>query len=56
MHKHIIHNLCYETFAGFSDEILTFLREEVPRNWHIYCDAVSDNFRVNSPKDFKILA
>jgi transposase len=56
MHKHITHNRCYQTFADFSTAILTFLRQEVPRNWHIYCDAVSDNFRVISPKDFRILA
>jgi len=56
MHKHITHNRCYEKFADFSDAILTFLREEVPRNWHIYCDEVSDNFRIISPKDFRILA
>jgi hypothetical protein len=55
MHKHITHNKSYETFADFSDAILTFLREKVPRNWHVYCDAVSDNFRVISPKDFRIL-
>ena len=51
-HKHITHNRCYEKFADFSNAFLTFLREEVPRNWHLYCDAVSDNFRVISPKDF----
>jgi hypothetical protein len=36
--------------------MLTFLREEVPGNWDTYCDAVSDNFRIISPKDFRILA
>ncbi|MGH7120598.1 MAG: IS630 family transposase [Acetobacteraceae bacterium] len=56
MHKHITHNRCYETFIAFRGAILTFLREEVPRNWRVYCDAVSDNFRVISPKDFRILA
>lgn len=55
MHKHVTHNRCYETFADFSDAILTFLRQEVPRNWRTYCDAVSDNFRVISPKDFRVL-
>jgi hypothetical protein len=35
---------------------LRFLREEVPRNWGAYCDAVADNFRIISPKDFRILA
>jgi hypothetical protein len=43
MHKHITHNRCYQRFADFRDAMLTFLREEVPRN---YCDTVSDNFRI----------
>jgi len=42
MHKHVTHNRCHATFADFSGAILTFLREEVPRKWHLYCDAVSD--------------
>ena len=56
MHKHTTDNRCHETFADFRNAILTFLREEVPRKWHIYCDGVSDNFRVISPKDFRVLA
>ncbi|MGH7050704.1 MAG: transposase, partial [Acetobacteraceae bacterium] len=55
MHKHITHNRCYGTFVDFRDALLTFLREEVPGSCHVYCDAVSDNFRVISPKDFRIL-
>ena len=56
MHKHVTHNKSHDTFRDFSDAILTFLREEVPRNWRIYCDQVTDNFRIISPKDFRILA
>lgn len=56
MHKHITHSRCYQTYVEFRDAILTFLREGVPRNGHVYCDEVSDNFRVISPKDFGILA
>jgi transposase len=55
MHKHVTHNRCHPTFADFKTAILTFLREEVPRKWHTYCDEVTDNFRVISPKDFRIL-
>ena len=33
----------------------TFLREKVPRNWHVYCDQVTDNFRVIDPADFRVL-
>jgi hypothetical protein len=46
MHKHIIHNKCHQTVRDFSDAILTFVREEVPRNWRLYCDDVMDNFRI----------
>jgi transposase len=56
MHKHVTHNRCHETFAEFRDAILTFLRQEVPRNWRLYCDEVTDNFRIISPKDFRIMA
>ncbi len=56
MHKHVTHNKCYTTFNDFTDAILTFLRRDVPKNWRIHCDAVSDNFRLISPKDFRILA
>jgi transposase len=56
MHKQVTHNRCHATFADFSNAILTFLREEVPRKWHVYCDSVSDNFRIISPKDFRVLA
>ena len=56
MHKHVTHNRRHERFAGFSAAMLTFLREEAPRKWTLYCDAVSDNFRVISPEDFRILA
>jgi transposase len=56
MHKHVTHNKCYRTFNDFTDAILTFLRRDVPKNWRIHCDAVSDNFRVISPKNFRILA
>jgi hypothetical protein len=47
---------CHATFADFKAAILTFLREEVPRKWHAHYDKVTDNFRIISPKDFRILA
>ena len=55
MHKHVTHNRCHATFADFKAAILTFLREEVPRKWGTYCDQVTDNFRIISPKDFRVL-
>ncbi len=38
-----------------ADAILTFLRHDVPRNRRVHCDAVSDNFRVISPRDCRVL-
>jgi hypothetical protein len=50
------HNRYHATFADFKAAVLTFLREEVPRKWRTYCDEVTDNFRIISPKDFRVLA
>ena len=55
MHKNVTHNRCHATFNGFCTAMLGFLREEVPRDWNTLCDSVSDNFRVISPKDFRVL-
>jgi transposase len=55
MHKNITHNKCYAKFNDFCDAMLTFLRDEVPKNWQKYCDSVTDNFRIISSKDFRVL-
>ena len=55
MHRNITHNRCYATFNEFCDAMLGFLKEDVPKNWGDLCDDVSDNFRVISPKDFRVL-
>ena len=55
MHKHVTHNRWHATFADFRAAILTFLREDVPRKWRLYCDQVTDNFRIISPQNFRVL-
>ena len=55
MHRNVTHNKCYTTFKDFSTAMLKFLRKEVPKNWHTYCDEVTDNFRVIDPKEFRII-
>jgi transposase len=47
MHKHVTHNRCYTTCAHFADTTLSFLRENVPRNWEHFYDSVTDNFRIS---------
>ncbi|MGB7044773.1 MAG: transposase [Methylocella sp.] len=55
MHRNVTHNKCYATCGQFADATLDFLRDKVPRNWADFCDSVTDNFRVNSPKDFRVM-
>ena len=55
MHRNVTHNKCYATCAQFADATLGFLREQVPRNWAHFCDSVTDNFRVISPKNFRVM-
>ena len=55
MHRNITHNKSYAKFKDFCDAILNFLRDEVPKNWNLYCDSVTDNFRIINPADFRVL-
>jgi len=54
MHKNVTHNKGYATFREFAAAMLAFLRDTVPRNWRQFQDAVTDNFRVINPADFRI--
>jgi transposase len=55
MHKHVTHNKSYATCAQFADATLGFLREKVPRNWPRFRDSVTDNFRIISPRNFRVM-
>jgi transposase len=55
MHKTVTHNRCYATYNGFCEAVLGFLRRDVPNRWNTFCDSVTDNFRIISPEDFRVL-
>lgn len=55
MHKHVTHNRFYKTYNEFADAILTFLRETIPKKWKDFRNTVTDNFRVISTTDRKII-
>jgi transposase len=55
MHRHVTHNRCYATYNEFCRSVLHFLRAEVPKSWAVFCDSVTDNFRVINPADFRVL-
>lgn len=55
MHRAVTHNRCAATFDQFCRNILYFLTKTVPKQWPTLRDAVSDNFRVIDPDNFRIL-
>jgi transposase len=55
MHRNVTHNRCYATYNDFCGSVLHFLRAEVPKNWAVFCDSVTDNFRIINPADFRVL-
>ncbi len=54
MHKTVTHNKTYAKFRDFKAAILTFLAQDVPKNWDRFRDSVSDNFRVIDPAEFRV--
>jgi transposase len=55
VHKNITHNKGSATFKDFAHELLNVLRVEVPKNWQLYRDSITGNFRVVNPADFRVL-
>ena len=55
MHKWVTHNRYYATFGQFTQAILGFLRKTLPDKWHEFRDTVSDNFRIVSFDQYKII-
>ncbi len=55
MHKWVTHNQHYATFNQFTEAILQFFRQTLPANWKDFRDTVSDNFRIISHDEYKII-
>jgi len=55
MHQHVTHNRCYPSQAKFTAAILKFFRETVPKYWRDFRSQVSDNFRIISNQNFRVL-
>lgn len=56
MHKYVTHNKFHKTYKDFAEAILHFLRETIPKEWKNFRDTVTDNFRVISTHNCKIIA
>ena len=55
MHEHITHNCHYPTFGEFVDAVLGFLRNTVPKNAQQWRDTITDNFRIISQKNYRLI-
>ena len=55
MHEHITHNRHYPTFGEFVDALIGFLRNTVPKKAHQWCDTITDNFRIISQKNYRLI-
>lgn len=55
MHKNVTRNKCSATCGQFADATLDFWRGKVAKNWNRFRDSVTGNFRVISPKDFRVV-
>jgi transposase len=55
MHEWITHNRHYATFNQFTEAIFNFFRKTLPEKWRDFRDIVSDNFRVVSLKEYKLI-
>ena len=55
MHEWVTHNRHYATFNQFTEAIFNFFRNTLPHKWREFRDTVTDNFRVVSLKEYKVI-
>jgi transposase len=55
MHREVTHNTFYATFAQFTEAIDDFFARRLPRQWQIWRDTITDNFRIISHREFRVL-
>lgn len=55
MHQWVTHNRHYATQKQFTEAILAFFRKILPLHWEKFRDQVSDNFRVISHQNVRVL-
>jgi hypothetical protein len=51
----VTHNRYYPSQKQFADAILAFLRETIPQELTKFRDKVSDNFRITTYKNIRVL-
>jgi transposase len=55
MHQHVTHNRAYPTQKLFTEAILKLFRKIIPERWHNFQNQVTDNFRIISEQNLRVL-
>ena len=55
MHREVTHKKFYQSFAQFTETIDSFFAERLPKQRPIWRDTVTDNFRITSHQEFRVL-
>ena len=55
MNEWVTHNKYYDTFEAFTDAIFEFFEKILPENRESFRDTITDNYRVISTKQYKII-
>ena len=55
IHERVTHNKYYETFEALTNAIFKFFEKVLPENLETFRDTITDNFRVISTKQYKII-
>ncbi|MDD9746954.1 MULTISPECIES: IS630 family transposase [Marinovum] len=55
LHQYVTHNRYYPSQKQFANAILAFMRKTIPQEWTKFRDKVSDNFRVITHENFRVL-
>ena len=55
MHQHVTHNRAYPTQKLFTEAILKFFWKIIPEQWHNFRNQVTDNFRIISEQNLRVL-
>ena len=54
-HQYVTHNRYYPSQKQFANAILAFMRETIAQEWQKFRDKVSDNFRIITHENFRVL-
>ncbi len=55
MRREATHNSFTASFAQFTEAIDDFFARRLPREWKIWRDTITDNFRIISHQEFRVL-